>query len=257
VSALFPDLAAAVTALKSDQLLLLASSLLGNKFAPTNPYLEGKLKSAEADAERRLRVFFEPVTVFAYEPTDEEIAALPQGTRYVEESAYDYEPASWGTEDWGYLVLRKSPVVSVESVVFFYPSPASGVFTMPKEWIRLDKKAGHLRFVPSGSTMSISAMSATMLSAMSGGRVVPQMIQIKYRAGLRNVANEYPDLVDLVKKMAVLRIVQDAYLPQSGSISADGMSQSISVDMSVYHEGVDDAIDSLLQSIHGVRCTFL
>jgi hypothetical protein len=212
--------------------------------------------SAEKDAERRLRVFFEPVTVFAYEPSDAEIAAL-NGARYAEESAYDYEPGVWGTEDWGYMVLRKAPVIAVDSVVFSYPAPGQAAFTLPKEWIRLDKKAGHVRFVPSGSVLTVGMMSATILSAMSGGRVIPQMIQVKYRAGLRNACADYPDLIDLVQKMAMLRIVQDAYLPQSGSISADGLSQSMSVQMDAYHDGVDAAIDTLLQALHGIRMTVL
>lgn len=256
MSALFPDQASAVAAMRADRLTMLASSLLGSDFSPSEPYVWAKLMAAEKDAERRLRVFFEPVTVFAYEPSDAELAAL-NGARYVEESAYDYEPGIWGSEDWGYLVLRKSPVIAVDSVVFAYPAPAQAVFTVPKEWIRLDKKDGHLRFVPAGSTLSIGAMSATMLSAMAGGRNVPQMLQIKYRAGLRNVRDDYPDLLDLVQKMASLRIIQDAYLPQSGSISADGLSQSMSVQMEAYHDGIDSAIDTLLQALHGIRMMVL
>lgn len=256
MSALFPDQSSAVASLRADRLVLLANSLLGSDFSPSDSYVWAKLMAAEKDAERRLRVFFEPVIVFAYEPSDAEITALA-GARYVEESAYDYEPGVWGTEDWGYTVLRKVPVVAVDSVVFSYPAPTQAVFTMPKEWLRVDKKAGHVRFVPAGSTLSIGAMSATILSAMSGGRTIPQMVQVKYRAGLRNARDEYPDLVDLVQKMALLRIVQDAYLPQSGSISADGLSQSMSVQMDAYHDGVDSAIDTLLQSLHGIRMCVL
>lgn len=255
MSALFPNLRAAIAALRADRLTLLAQSL--GEAKPSDEYLQGKLAAAEADAERRLRVFFEPVTVFAKEPTEAEIAALGDGARWEEESAYDYEPGVWGAEDWGYLVLRKTPVISIESCVFSYPAPASGFFTVPPDWIRLDKKAGHIRFVPTGSALSVGPLSSFLLSTISGGRNIPQMIQFTYKVGLRDAAARYPDLVDLVKKMAVLRIVQDFFLPQSSSISADGLSQSVSVKMEDYHDGVDAAIDTLLQAIHGVRMMVL
>lgn len=255
-TALFPNKVSAIAKMRADRIVMLANSLLGSDFAPSDDYVWSKIVAAEKDAERRLRVFFEPVTVFAYEPLQSEITAL-NGARYVEESAYDYEPGLWDTEDWGYLVLRKNPVIAVESCVLAYPAPTTGFFTVPLAWIRLDKKAGHIRFVPTGSALSAGPLSAFILSAMGGGRQIPQMIQFRYRSGLTNAAADYPDLVDLVQKMACLRIVQDAYLPQSGSISADGLSQSISAQMDAYHDGVDAAIDTLTQSLHGVRMVIL
>ena len=92
---------------------------------------------------------------------------------------------------------------------------------------------------------------------MAGGRVIPAMIRVRYVAGLKNVARDFPDLVDVVKKMAILRILQTAFLPQSGTISADGLSQSTSLDIQKWHDGVDDALDVLMQAIHGPRMTVL
>ena len=58
----------------------------------------------------------------------------------------------------------------------------------------------------------------------------------------------------------MLKIVADAFLPQSGSISADGLSQSLSVDMSKYSEFIDEALNGphgsnggLMTKIHGIR----
>ena len=55
-------------------------------------------------------------------------------------------------------------------------------------------------------------------------------------------------------------IITDAFLPQSGSISADGLSQSLSVDVAKYYESIDLAIDGpkgghggLMSAIHGIR----
>jgi hypothetical protein len=147
MSALFPDIEDTIAEMRGDRLAMMASTLLGGSFAPTDAYLTSKLKAAEADASRRLRVAFGPVTVFAGTPTDEELAALPEGAQWVEESAYDYEPMGWTADQWGYLILRKRPVIAVTSMRFIYP-PANTVFSVPVSWIRLDKKAGHIRIVP-------------------------------------------------------------------------------------------------------------
>ena len=92
---------------------------------------------------------------------------------------------------------------------------------------------------------------------MGGGGTVPHMIQVRYRAGLENAARDYPDLVDLVQKAAVLRMIEDAFLPQSGSISADGLSRSTSIDAAKYHEQVDARLDRLRDALSGVRCLVL
>lgn len=250
---LFPDMEKTVESLKNNQLFM--TSLLQTGFS--NDYLASKLRAAEADAERRLRVFFSETVVFAYEPTRQEIDELPEGQRWHVESAYDYEPSIWTAEDWGYLVLRRRPVLGVDKCVFSYPAPTSGFFTVPKKWIRVDRQAGHVRFVPNGSALGVAPLSGFIISAMGGGAQIPDMIQIRYRSGLENAANDFPDLLDVVKKMAVLRILHDAHIPQSGSISADGLSQSISFQLNVYQNDIDDALNHLSQHIHGVRMVVL
>lgn len=229
----------------------MSGKLLGDTSALSDAYLLSKLQAAESDASRRLRVSFAPSTVFAYEPTADEITALGVGASWSEESPYDYEPHLWNAEDWGYLVLRQKPVIIVEQIRLAYPAPTTGFFTIPLSWVRVDKKAGHIRFVPSAAALQAGPLSTFILSAMGGGRNIPQMIQVRYRAGLENVVTDWPDIIDVIKKMAVLRLVQDAFLPQSGSISADGLSQSTSVQMQDYHDGIDAALDALFSAIHG------
>ena len=85
------------------------------------------------------------------------------------------------------------------------------------------------------------------------GRNVPLMMQIRYVAGLQNASRDYPDLRDLVQKMAVLNLLADLFLPQSGSISADGLSQSLSMDLDKYRQSVAERIETVRQAIHGVR----
>jgi hypothetical protein len=176
---------------------------------------------------------------------------------WVEESGYDYEPDVWNTDKWGYLVLRNPFVSAVKSVQFIYPVPASAPFTIPPSWIRIDKKAGHIRFVPTGSGPTAATFSAFILAAMYGGRLVPQMIQVRYTAGLPNAAGDYPDLLDLVKKMAILRAINSAFPAQSGSISADGLSMSSSIDAQKWQDTIDASMNHLRDALHGVRCMVL
>jgi hypothetical protein len=252
---LFVDKLAAVADMREAMSMLPKSVIDTSTMTPD--YLYRKLLSAEKAAAHRLRVFLEPTKVFAGEPTANELAAIPDGMPWAEEAGYDYEPELWNAEDWGYLVLRNRFVSAVDSVQFMYPAPAATVFTIPPNWIRLDKKAGHIRFVPAGTAMTSSVFSAFILSAMHGGRNVPQMIQVRYTAGLNDVAAVYPDLIDTMRKMAALLVIGDAFPAQSGSISADGLSQSTSVDISKWQEGVDSALDHIRDSLHGVRCMVL
>ncbi len=247
---IFADKVATVAELRADRLILAG----GESFTPSQlstDYIYGKALSAEAEASRRLRVFFEPTMVFAGEPSAEEIAAIGVNP-WVEESGYDYEPDIWNMEDWGYLMLRNCLVSRVDSVDFVYPSPVAGIFRMPQSWVRLDKKAGHLRFVPAGSTLSTGAMGSMMISMIAGGRNIPQMLKIRYVAGMENINRDYPDLVTVIKRMAVLSIMKDAFIAQSGSISGDGLSQSLSRDVDKYEDSVSSALDHIKQSIHGI-----
>lgn len=254
---LFPTASKAtlVAEMRADRLLLAGGTYFKSS-ALTDDFIYGKLISAEADAARRLRVFFEPTIIFSGDPSADEITAAGS-TPWVEESAYDYEPELWNTEDWGYLVLRNKLISSIASVEFTYPLPAAGSFRIPDNWIRVDKKAGHVRFVPAAASAMSGAFGAMIMSMMAGGRIVPQMVKVRYVAGMVNAARDYPDLVDLIKKMAVLRIVNDAFVPQSGSISADGLSKSFSADVDKFATGVDLMVNTLRDSIHGVRCIVL
>ena len=105
--------------------------------------------------------------------------------------------------------------------------------------------------------MSVGSFGSMILTMMAGGRNVPQMLKIRYVAGMVNAARDYPDLINLIKKMAVLRIIDDSFIPQSGSISADGLSKSFGVDVDKFANRVDVMLTALRDSIHGIRCMVL
>lgn len=260
---IFKNRVAAIADMRSDRLTLAAASVMPS-VQISDDYVWSKLLAAEADISRRLRVRLEPTKIVPDDAPQAEIDALEAaGDPWATEPAYDYETSFFQGDRWGYIVTQQKPIVSVESIQFNYPSPAHQVFEIPRDWIRLDKKAGHIRMVPASQAFS-APLSAFLMQAMGGGRMIPFMIQVRYTAGLSNVLANWPDLVDVIKKRAVVGMITDAFLPQSGSISADGLSQSLSVDVSKYYESIDLAIDGpkgshggLMSAIHGIRLGIL
>jgi hypothetical protein len=226
-----------------------------------------KLMASEADAERNLRVFFNAVEVIPDDAPDAEIQALEDAkTRYMLSSNFDYDPDMFREEMWGYMRLPFKPVQAVHSMVITFPSPFLSNYTVPSDWIRLDRKYGDVRLVPT-TTAAVTPVGAFALQVMGGGFTYPQAIQIRYRCGLINAngtvrtsfAPRWNDLVDVVKRMAILKILQDSFLPGSASISADGLSQSNSFDFDKWQSNVDTTLFGLpgsnggiYTSIHGV-----
>ncbi len=223
----------------------------------SDSYLEMQLRAAEAEAAIALRVFLSPTLVLPETATDAEKDALDEaGTPWAEEPGYDLEGDFFAGERWGYLVTRQRPIISVQSMRFVYPSPTSGVFDVPAAWIRVDKKYGHIRLVP-GMQAFAAPMAAWVMQTMGGGRTIPQMIQLRYTAGLRNAAVQYPELLDLVQRMALLRVIQNQFPAASGSISADGLSESASIQPEKYQQDIDASLERLRQAIHGIQMTVL
>lgn len=247
---LFADKTQVVTELRADRLLLAGRSYFSASTL-SEDYIYGKLLAAEAEISRRLRVLLEPTIVFAGPPTSEEIAAAGAAP-WIEEPAYDFDPDMYTGDRWSLIPTRQRPIIAVQSFAFVYPTPITSRFNVPQEWLRIDKKYGQIRVVPSGVAAS-SPVALYLMQSMGGGRGVPQMIHIRYTAGLVNAGRDYPDLIDLIKKLATLKIMEDAFVPQSGSISADGLSQSSSMDLSKYHDAVDAKIEVLRQSLNGIR----
>lgn len=245
-------------AFKADRLLAAAQTFFPGVVL-SDAYLLQQIQAAEADIARRLKVRLEPTTIFPYAPTEGEISALG-AMPWAEEPGYDYDPEFFRGDRWGFIVLRQKPVVSVEFVRMSYPNPTVTFFTIPHDWIRLDKKAGHIRMVPASSGFT-APLSAFIMQAMGGGSTIPFMIQVKYVAGLTGVKTDpaWADLLDVILKQAVLNIIDGSFPTLSGSISADGLSESRSVDPEKYREMVDFKLHGakgsnggLFAAIHGI-----
>lgn len=249
-SALFPNKFTAVAQLRRDSLMLAAQNHFSG-VALDSAYLWDKLRAAEAETSRTLRVKFQPTQFFPTTPTQDEITAL-NGMPWEEDNGYDYDPAMYTGDKWGFFSTHSSPIVSVDKLTFAYPANGGPSFEIPTDWLQVEKKYGHVRIVP--ITISAAAMLTPFIMQVLGiGRIIPNMVRITYKAGLQNAAANYPDLVDVVKKIAVLKIIEDGFLPQSGSISADGLSQSMSIDMSKYQDTIDVILTGRKGSNGGLR----
>lgn len=251
---IFTDEAAVVAEMRAGRLALAAETYFDLDDL-SDDYIYGKLIAAEAETARQLRVFLEPTVIVPDDAPQSEIDDLENaGTVYATEPAYDYDPQFFMGERWGYIVTRFRPIVSVASIRFSYPAPTNQIFDIPQDWIRLDRKYGHIRLVPASAAFS-APLSSFLMQALGGGRTIPMMIRVRYTAGLSDAVGKWPDLVDVIKKMAVLRIILDKFQPQSESISGDGLSQSISADTAKFHDGIDNKLDDLRDAIHGPRMT--
>lgn len=255
-SALFPNKFTAVSHLRRDGLMVAAA----NHFSGidlSSDYLWSKLQAAESEVAHTLRVRLQPTAFFPTTPMQDEIDAL-NGMPWEEDPGYDYDPEMFLGDKWGFIKTNNAPLISVSKLTYAYPAPAQLSYDIPLEWLRIDKKYGDVRIVPSTAVSLV--LSGFLLQVIGAGRMIPQMMRLTYVAGLANAARDYPELVDAVKKKAVLKIIEDGYLPQSGSISADGLSQSMSVDMGKYEDSVDRILNGgkgsnggLMAAIHGIR----
>lgn len=239
-----------IPSLKADRLLHVAAQLFPGNI-PSDGYIFDKLRIAESGLEQELRVAFGPREVLPTGATPEEFEAAGPGC--IEEPGYDYDPEMFSGEAWGFMQLRHKPLLAVHSIRFAYPSVGSVLYTIPPSWIRLEKKYGRLNIVPDSSAAFAFPASSFLLSMLGGGRTIPFMVQVRYRVGFRDLKAERPDIVDVIKRLAILGILDDQYFPTSSSTSVDGLSQSLSMDVAKLRETVDKKISTIRQSLEGIR----
>lgn len=246
-----------VEEIRNDRLSAAAAGILQDIIV-SDDYIWSKVRAAESEISNMLRVPLVPTRFFPHDPTPDELAEL-DGMAWEIESAQDYLKDMFAGDRWGYVVTRQRPIISIERLRLVYPTEANGYYDIPLTWINVDAKYGHVRIVPTSNAVLTGLMGVTIMG-MVVGRTIPSMVRLTYTAGLTDVERHYPELLDAIKKLAVLKVVGDAYLPQSGSISADGLSESMSVDMQKYHDDVNLIINGpkgsnggLMTKIHGIR----
>lgn len=256
-SALFPNRFAATDSLRRDRLVLALGKVSPAGVQLDDDFLWSKLLAAEAAVKHTLRVPLQPTKFFPAQPSSDEISGLGS-TPWALDPGYDYDADFFHSESWGHLRLRNKPLISVDRIVVRFPGTLQS-FTIPAEWHRFDRKYADLQFIPTpGSQSGSIPLNAFMLQTLGMGRSVPFAIEVTYTAGVQ--AADFPELVDVAKKMAVLSVLEDKFMPTSGSISADGLSQSLSQDMEKHRDTIDAALNGrkgsnggLMAAIHGVR----
>jgi hypothetical protein len=248
MTVLFP-IADALAQFRDDQLPLLQANF-PLPVAPSDGLLTRKFEAAESELQRKLGVYLTPTMIFGgADPTDDDIAALGD-MPYAVESGYDMTPDFFSIGQWGTLMLRSRPVKSIASMKFIYPTMNAMVVDMPTSWIQLDKRMGLINVVPGPGGLNIP-LNIFSMQAMNQGVNVPNMIRVQYVAGIDPTHFMYVDVQDVCMRLVALRLLKDTFTPQSGSISADGLSQSQSVDLAKFAEGVENDIQDMRNKLLG------
>lgn len=155
---------------------------------------------------------------------------------------YDYYRVDY--QNWSFINLRESPVISVEEYAVTWPSDTN-IIVFPVEWVQLRKDSGQVNVVPTSGTLSqvlLTAGGSFLPLVASGQDFVPDVIRIKYTAGFE--AGEVPMAIrDVIGKMASfgpLNTAGDLIVGAgiaSKSVSIDGLSQSINTTSSATNAG--------------------
>lgn len=245
---LFTNRAQAIARMRADRLMTVAANFFPG-VEISDDFIWEKLMAEEVALEHECRTWFTPREVLPWSATDDEVAALPAGTQVEREAGYDYDPAMFQGNTWGLIQLRQKPASAVRRINFIYPN--SSGYDIPLSWVRLDHKVGRINLIPNNGIQMLP-LNAFLLSVVGGGRSIPQMLEIRYRAGLEDALNRWPDLVDLIRKSATLSLIEDQYLPGSDSTSADGLSQSFSFESKAHAERLEARTKTIRSVLRGI-----
>lgn len=169
--------------------------------------------------------------------TEQENDALPVGyTRW--EDAYDFNASDY--RRFGFLTLRRRPVLSVENVSLRY-GPLANLIDFPAAWYRVNRKSGQLSIMPTpGAAWTGTQLSSGiyLLPSILGGWItdtVPQLLMVDYTVGIGEVPTGSttgwePHAMHLARLAARPILTQFSDLIKPGltgeSIAEDGLSQS-------------------------------
>lgn len=153
------------------------------------------------------------------------------------EFPYDYNLDEY--QYWGYVDLRKFPVISIDRVQLIYPT-GQKIIQYPPEWIKLYNRQGRFQIVPTSGTVNqvLIGRGGQYLPLMTGHLMhsVPQLIWVDYTVGLEHLPADM--FLGIANKagLDILAVISEAKTrgANSKSISADGLSQSVSFGSRAY-----------------------
>jgi hypothetical protein len=251
---------AALESLRNDRIMRIALRIFG-KGKLSDEYLLENLLAAERTVEREMRVFLTPREIIPVGTPFAEVQQLAQeGKPMVEEPGYPYDTGLFQGMD---LEVRHRPIINIYRLWYAYqgegsPGAASvlPLYDIPLDWIQPDRKYGKINLLPT-ATFTNLPLNSFLLSVLGSGRDIPFGLKLRYSAGLIDAKTDYPDILVLIKRRAIISMMDDSFLPQSGSISADGLSQSLSMDVDKYRESAERMLDKIASSIKGIRMIVL
>lgn len=218
----------------------------------TDAFLWNAIRAAESQLERTLGVFLAPVTVLPDTASSEAILALVRaGQRYRIDPGYDYEPSDL-IRTWAWINTKYKPIINVIRVDLAHPL-TGGVSQISNSWIHTDREAGVIQLVP---TLNYFGLSGSLMSF--GYRSYPQAIKVTYRAGLTNALRDFPEIREIIIRMAVSNIISSTFSDVAGSVSIDGMSQNISSpQFDEFRKTTDGMIYRLKNALVGIQSRVL
>lgn len=152
------------------------------------------------------------------------------------EDPYDYDVNDY--INWGFLVVRRKPIISVERIRLIYPT-GQEIIQYPPEWIKIYHKFGQIQIVPMAGSFNqypLIGQGAMYLPLMSGflTKSVPSLIHVDYTAGLSVLPDDLKDAVYKLGAIEVLKFAGQAKAPGVASVStsADGLSESTTLTQS-------------------------
>jgi len=236
----------------------------------TDQVLQQKLSLAISYFQREFDIFITP-TVIKSNAILGTTLELPEPLPYdIIEPPYDYDVHDY--MNWGYMRLRKIPVISIERVRLIYPTGQT-IITYPNEWLKLYPKFGQLQIVPMAGSFKqypLIGQGAMYLPLLSGflTKNIPSLIHIDYTCGFKQ--GEIPlDFADIIYKKAsieILRIAGQAQMPGVASVStgADGLSESTTLTQSAqttlfqsyineYKKDIEDFVNDFRETQKGIN----
>lgn len=154
-----------------------------------------------------------------------------EGVDYTdEEDSYEFDPKEW--QNYGFLQLRHYPILSVERAVMYSPLKGEVINLLDRNWVRIHKQFGQLRFFPTKGIpygpYAISAMPWILL-----GHRFPDGYEIDYTTGYKSsdfVPKDLRQMIGMWAAVYCLDSIGDGLLAgfSSQSVSLDGLSESFS-----------------------------
>lgn len=170
---------------------------------------------------------------------------------------HDYRyPDFW---NWNFIRLDVYPVISVETVKLQFPT-ATDLIDYPTSWFRLEKDTGIMRLVADAhSVPAVLTQSGLLIPQLAiTRRMIPQMIQVEYTAGLP--LDQIPvllnNIIGLKAAIDYLAIAGDLVAGNSvasQSVGLDGISQSTSTTKSGQGGAYAGRIDQYESQLYGTK----